>query len=57
MSSMLKDVLAGQVTEVNSINGHLVRMARKKDIKVPALEMVWRLVSSMTIQPEEDPRL
>lgn len=50
MSSMLKDVLAGEPTEVNSINGHLVRMARERNIAVPAHEMVWRLVASMTTE-------
>ncbi|USB34488.1 2-dehydropantoate 2-reductase [Paenibacillus sp. YPG26] len=57
MSSMLKDVLAGQVTEVNSINGQLVKMAHKKEIKVPAHERVWRLVSAMLAHPDGNSKL
>ncbi|MFX3646066.1 MAG: ketopantoate reductase family protein [Paenibacillus sp.] len=49
-SSMLADVLAGRGTEVGSINGHIVRMARKLGLVVPTHEILLHLIEGM--QPE-----
>ncbi|WJM06711.1 2-dehydropantoate 2-reductase [Paenibacillus sp. PK1-4R] len=49
-SSMLADVLAGRVTEVRSINGHIVRMAQKLDLVAPTHEILLHLIEGM--QPE-----
>ncbi len=43
--SMLQDILAGRRTEIDSINGAIVRTARERDIPVPHTEMLWTLVS------------
>jgi 2-dehydropantoate 2-reductase len=46
-SSMLQDVQRGRKTEIDSINGHVIRLARKHGIKVPANETMYALVKSM----------
>lgn len=46
-SSMLKDVLQGEVTEVDYINGRLVEMANAAKIPAPGHETVWRLVRAL----------
>ena len=43
-SSMLSDVLKGAPTEIDSINGRLVKMAQAASIPAPGHEMVWLLV-------------
>ncbi|MEK4662484.1 2-dehydropantoate 2-reductase [Priestia sp. FSL H7-0729] len=49
-SSMLADVLAGRGTEVESINGHIVRMARELGLVAPTHEILLHLIEGM--QPE-----
>jgi 2-dehydropantoate 2-reductase len=43
-ASMLQDVKAGRRTEVDSINGAIVRAGRAKGVECPRLETLWRLV-------------
>lgn len=47
-SSMLQDVLKGRMTEIDSINGYLIRRARKHEIEVPVNEALYELVKSAT---------
>ncbi|WP_334071916.1 MULTISPECIES: 2-dehydropantoate 2-reductase [Paenibacillus] len=47
ISSMLKDVLQGEITEVDHINGRLVEMAHAAKIPAPGHEAVWRLVRAL----------
>ncbi len=49
-SSMLKDVLAGNPTEIDFINGRLAEMARAKQVAAPGHELVWQLIRGM--QPD-----
>ena len=42
--SMLEDVRAGRTTEVELINGSLVRAAREQGVPVPLQETVYSLV-------------
>lgn len=46
-SSMLQDLLRGRMTEIDSINGYVISLARKHGIKVPANETMYALVKSM----------
>ena len=46
-SSMLQDVQRGRMTEIDSINGYVIRLARKHGMKVPANETLYALVKSM----------
>ncbi len=48
-SSMLQDVLKGRMTEIDSINGYIIRLAKKHNIEVPVNEALYGLVKSATI--------
>ncbi len=48
-SSMLQDVLRGKETEIEAINGYLVREAKKHRIAVPVNEALYGIVSSISI--------
>jgi 2-dehydropantoate 2-reductase len=43
-ASMLQDVKAGRRTEVDAINGAIVRAAQAAGVAVPVTETLWRLV-------------
>jgi len=49
-SSMLQDVLKGRMTEIDSINGYIIRRAKKHKIEVPVNEALYELVKSATIR-------
>jgi 2-dehydropantoate 2-reductase len=49
-SSMLQDVLKGRMTEIDSINGYIIRLAKKHKIEVPVNEALYDLVKSATIR-------
>ncbi len=58
-SSMLQDMLKGRITEIDSINGYIIRRARKHKIEVPVNEALYELVKSATCvdqSSERDPR-
>ncbi len=42
--SMLQDIRAGRDTEIESLNGYIVRTARQKGISVPRNELIYGLV-------------
>jgi len=46
-SSMLQDVLNGRMTEIDAINGAVVRLGRQAGIPTPLNEMCWRLVQAL----------
>lgn len=46
-SSMLADVLHRRSTEVESINGSIIRMAKEYNLKVPTHEMLFHLIQGM----------
>lgn len=48
-SSMLQDVLKGRRTEIDSINGYVIRLAKKNAIPVPTNETLYALVKSSGI--------
>ena len=43
-ASMLQDIKAGRRTEVDSINGAIVRAAGQAKVRTPVTETMWRLV-------------
>jgi 2-dehydropantoate 2-reductase len=46
-SSMLQDVLKGKRTEIDSINGYIVRLARKHSLSVPVNETLYALIKAL----------
>ncbi len=46
-SSMLQDVQKKKMTEIDSINGYIIQLARIYDIEVPVNEALFGLVKSM----------
>jgi 2-dehydropantoate 2-reductase len=47
-SSMLQDVRRGARTEIDAINGAVVRMAEVACVQAPVNRLLWQLVSAMT---------
>jgi 2-dehydropantoate 2-reductase len=47
VSSMLQDVLRGTITEIDSINGAIVRIGEQLGVPTPIHRMFWQLVSSL----------
>jgi 2-dehydropantoate 2-reductase len=45
-SSMLQDVLKGRTTEINSINGYVVALGKKRSLDVPVNETLYSLVKA-----------
>jgi 2-dehydropantoate 2-reductase len=46
-SSMLQDVQKKKATEIDSINGYIIQLARKHNIEVPVNEALYGLVKSL----------
>ncbi|MBE3142465.1 MAG: 2-dehydropantoate 2-reductase [Planctomycetes bacterium] len=49
-SSMLQDVLRGAPTEIDAINGAVVRLAEEKNLQVPVNRTVWSLVKAIPVR-------
>ena len=49
-SSMLQDVLRGAPTEIDAINGSIIRLAEKKKIEAPINRTVWSLVKALPVR-------
>ncbi len=45
-SSMLQDILKGKKTEIDSINGYIVRLAKKHSLDAPANETLYSLIKA-----------
>lgn len=52
-SSMLQDILKGKKTEIDSINGYIVRLAKKHSLSVPVNETMYALIK--TLENEKPP--
>jgi 2-dehydropantoate 2-reductase len=49
-SSMLQDVLRSARTEIDAINGAVVRLAEENNLKVPVNRTVWSLVKAIPVR-------
>jgi len=49
-SSMLQDILRGAPTEINEINGAVVRLAEEKNLQVPVNRIVLALVNAIPVR-------
>jgi len=49
-SSMLQDVLRGAPTEIDAINGAIVRLAKGKNLEVPVNQTVWSLIKAIPVR-------
>jgi 2-dehydropantoate 2-reductase len=50
MSSMLQDVLRGAQTEIDVINGAVVRCGEKKSVPTPVNRVMWSLVKALPVR-------
>jgi 2-dehydropantoate 2-reductase len=50
LSSMLQDVLRGAPTEIDAINGAIVRLAQQMDLQVSVNRIVWSLVKAIPVR-------
>jgi 2-dehydropantoate 2-reductase len=49
-SSMLQDVLRGAPTEIDAINGAIVRLAELNKLEAPFNKMIWSLVKAIPVR-------
>jgi 2-dehydropantoate 2-reductase len=49
-SSMLQDILRGGPTEIDAINGAIIRLAEERFIQTPANWTVWSLVKAISVR-------
>jgi len=49
-SSMLQDVLRGAPTEIDAINGAVVRLAEQRNLEVPVNRTIWSLVKAIIVR-------
>ncbi len=49
-SSMLQDILRGAPTEIDAINGAVVRLAEEGNLQVPVNRTVWSLVKAIPVR-------
>jgi 2-dehydropantoate 2-reductase len=49
-SSMLQDVLRGAETEIDAINGAVLRLAEKRNLQIPVNRTVWSLVKAIPVR-------
>jgi len=49
-SSMLQDVLRGAETEIDAINGAVLRLAEKRNLQVPVNRTVWSLGKAIPVR-------
>ncbi len=54
-SSMLQDVLRGAPTEVDAINGEVVRWSERLGVPTPVNQVLLRMVRALTAAPQESP--
>ena len=47
ISSMLQDVLRGTRTEIEAINGAVVRAGEKTNVPTPISDLLWRMISAL----------
>jgi 2-dehydropantoate 2-reductase len=50
ISSMLQDILRGAQTEVDVINGAIVRFGEKKNVPTPVNRVMWSLVKAISVR-------
>ncbi|HLE15356.1 MAG TPA: 2-dehydropantoate 2-reductase [Anaerolineales bacterium] len=55
LSSMLRDVLRDSPTEIDSINGAIIRAGESTGVATPINRLLWELVSAMEVEPEGQP--
>jgi len=53
-SSMLQDIQRGGMTEIDSINGYVVRLAKKHCLDVPINEAIYSLVKALEIPKSKE---
>jgi len=56
-SSMLQDIMNGRPTEIESINGYIIKQAKKHDIQVPVNEILYALLKGMEMNDLKNLRL
>ena len=49
LSSMLQDVLREAPTEIDAINGAVVRLAEERDLRAPVNRAVWSLIKALPV--------
>jgi 2-dehydropantoate 2-reductase len=49
-SSMLQDVLRGAPTEIDAINGAVIRLAVENNFQVPVNKTIWSLVKAISLR-------